>query len=64
MSFGVEDPKENPVHWDVGFETKDDDWLGITISFVGDMARNHDFIRWGHGDGAGCRYVARCLDRF
>ncbi len=35
-SFGVENPKENPGRWDVGFETTDDDWLGITIPFVGD----------------------------
>jgi hypothetical protein len=34
--FGLEDPKEQPVRWDVGFETTDDDWLGITIAFVGD----------------------------
>ena len=33
--FGVEDPQEHPVRWNVGFETNDDDWLGITIPFVG-----------------------------
>jgi len=38
MSFGVENPQERPVQWDVGFETTDDDWLGITIPFVGDTA--------------------------
>jgi hypothetical protein len=36
-SFGVENPQEEPVRWDVGFETTDDDWLAITIPFVGDM---------------------------
>jgi len=36
--FGVENPQERPVQWDVGFETTDDDWLGITIPFVGDRA--------------------------
>lgn len=34
--FGLEDPKEQPIRWDVGFETTDDDWLAITIPFVGD----------------------------
>jgi hypothetical protein len=38
MSFGVENPQERPVWWDVGFETTDDDWLGITIPFEGDTA--------------------------
>ncbi len=37
-SFAVENPEEQPVRWDVGFETTDDDWLGITIPFVGDTA--------------------------
>jgi hypothetical protein len=36
--FGLEDPTEQPIRWDVGFETKGDDWLGITIPFVGDTA--------------------------
>jgi hypothetical protein len=36
--FGVENPQEQPIQWDVGFETTDDDWLGITIPFVGDTA--------------------------
>jgi hypothetical protein len=36
--FGVEDPNENPVRWDVSFETTDDDWLGIAIPFVGETA--------------------------
>ncbi len=34
--FGVEDPQELPIRWEVGFETTDGDWLGITIPFVGD----------------------------
>ena len=34
--FGVEDPQEQPVEWDVGFETTDGDLLAITIPFVGD----------------------------
>lgn len=36
--FGVENPQEQPIQWDVGFETMDDDSLGITIPFVGDTA--------------------------
>jgi hypothetical protein len=36
--FGVENPQEQPIRWDVWFETADDDWLGITIPFVGDTA--------------------------
>jgi len=36
--FGLEDPREQPVQWDVGFETTGDDWLGITIPFVGETA--------------------------
>ena len=34
--FGVEDPQEEPVRWQVSFETTDDDWLGITIPFAGE----------------------------
>jgi len=34
--FGVEDPGAVPTTWDVGFETKGEKWLGITIPFVGD----------------------------
>jgi hypothetical protein len=34
--FGLEDPFEKPIRWDVAFETTDDDWLAITIPFVGD----------------------------
>ena len=37
-AFGVENPQEQPIQWDLGFETTDDDWLGITIPFVGDAA--------------------------
>jgi hypothetical protein len=36
--FGLEDPTEQPVRWDVGFETRGDDWLGITIPFANDVA--------------------------
>ena len=35
--FEVEDPNQQPLQWNVNFETTDDDWLGITIPFVGDM---------------------------
>lgn len=34
--FGVEDPAADPLAWDVGFETKGEKWLGITVPFVGD----------------------------
>ena len=34
--FGLEDPLEKPIRWDVAFETTDDDWLAITIPFIGD----------------------------
>ena len=34
--FGVEDPRAQPVAWDISFETTGDKWLGITIPFVGD----------------------------
>ena len=37
--FGVENPKAQPVEWDVSFETTGEKWLGITIPFVGDMAQ-------------------------
>ena len=37
-SFDLENPQANPVCWGVGFETTDDDWLGITIPFVGENA--------------------------
>jgi hypothetical protein len=33
--FGVEDPKAEPIKWDVAFETTGATWLGITIPFVG-----------------------------
>jgi hypothetical protein len=38
--FGLEDPHEKPIRWDVGFETTDDDWLAITIPFVGDTPQD------------------------
>lgn len=34
--FSVEDPGSAPVVWDIGFETKGNKWLGITIPFIGD----------------------------
>ena len=34
--FGVENPKAQPVEWDISFETTDEKWLGITIPFIGD----------------------------
>jgi hypothetical protein len=37
--FGVEDAKQQPVHWDISFETTGDEWLGIIIPFVGDTAQ-------------------------
>ncbi len=37
--FGVEDPEAQPVAWDVSFETTGDTWLGITIPFEGDQAK-------------------------
>lgn len=37
--FGVEDAKQQPVLWDISFETTGDKWLGITIPFVGDTAQ-------------------------
>lgn len=37
--FGVEDPQAHPLHWDISFETTGEKWLGITIPFVGDEAK-------------------------
>jgi hypothetical protein len=37
--FGVEDPRVQPVEWDVEFETTGEKWLGITIPFIGDIAQ-------------------------
>ena len=36
--FRLEDSKEQPVRWDVSFETTGENWLGITIPFVSDAA--------------------------
>jgi hypothetical protein len=33
--FEVEGPVEDPVRWEVSFETTDDDWLGIAVPFAG-----------------------------
>jgi len=35
--FDVENPQEQAVRWNVSFETTNADWLGITISFIGDI---------------------------
>ncbi len=37
--FGVEDVKQQPVHWDISFETTGDKWLGIIIPFVGNTVQ-------------------------
>lgn len=34
VGFEVENPGSKPLHWEVSFETKGDEWLGITIPFV------------------------------
>ncbi len=34
--FGLENPKANPLRWDISFETTGDKWLGIVIPFEGD----------------------------
>ena len=39
VGFGLEDAKQQPVHWDVAFETTGDKWLGIIVPFVGDTAQ-------------------------
>ena len=36
--FRLDDPTAPTIRWDVSFETKGDNWLGITIPFVGDAA--------------------------
>ena len=36
--FEVENPRNNVVRWEVGFQTIEGRWLGITIPFVGDVA--------------------------
>lgn len=36
--FGVEDPVQHPIRWDVSFETTGDPWLGITVPFIGETA--------------------------
>lgn len=36
--FGLEDASQQPVRWDLSFETMGEKWLGITIPFVGDPA--------------------------
>jgi hypothetical protein len=34
--FGVEDPRERPVSWQMYFETTGKKWLGIVIPFEDD----------------------------
>jgi hypothetical protein len=34
--FDLEDPKAQPVQWDISFETTGDEWLGIIVPFIGD----------------------------
>ena len=34
--FGIEDPRAEPLHWDVSFETTEKRWLGIVIPFEGE----------------------------
>ena len=38
-SFGLDEPLEKPIRWDVGFETTEGDWLAITVPFVGDTPK-------------------------
>ena len=38
--FGVEDPRAQPITWDVSFETIGDTWLGITIPFQGEEPKD------------------------
>jgi hypothetical protein len=37
--FGLENPRVQPIEWDMEFETLGDEWLGITIPFVGNSPR-------------------------
>jgi hypothetical protein len=37
--FSLEDPKQEPAHWDISFETTGKKWLGIIIPFIGDTAQ-------------------------
>jgi hypothetical protein len=36
--FGVKDRREDPIQWDVSFEAKGDDYLGVLIRFMGESA--------------------------
>ena len=36
--FGVKDPYEQPVRWDISFETTGDKYLGVLIPFIGNTA--------------------------
>jgi hypothetical protein len=37
---GLEDPRAEPVEWDVAFETTGERWLGITVPFVGNSPQD------------------------
>ena len=34
--FDVEDATQDPLRWDVAFETTGEKWLGISVPFIGD----------------------------
>ena len=38
--FGLENPGDRVVEWDISFETTGDKWLGIIIPFTGDEAQD------------------------
>jgi hypothetical protein len=38
QGLAVKDPRENPVQWDVSFDAKGDEYLGVQIRFIGDSA--------------------------
>lgn len=38
--FGVVNPGEEPLQWDVAFETTGAEWLGITVPFIGEIAQD------------------------
>jgi hypothetical protein len=40
--FGVKDPDEKPVHWNVSFENTGDEFVAISIPFEGETAMAPD----------------------
>jgi hypothetical protein len=38
--FGIGDPGARPPAWEVSFETTGEQWLGITVPFLGDEAQD------------------------